>query len=371
MSDARKPTPRWSDPVWTKDMSYRFVNVGDAPAFDVVILGKARDDPFSGFPPSHVPRTHIDVVPPGKAIDVTAQVADNTWGDRPAEASKGSMGWPPIAPLLTLAWNTDRGWKPDSDEDEPLLPYGIPDEPRQCYRQLIMPMNQMPAKQSRVRRTRASARRDAAEDQFVQFERVLNIWLSSSDALTRALEDWSTSIPRGRALLGDDAEANIQAWSQLGQDLDGPTLAMFTSLAMLRDHAKTLRAYCDEDARAEIQSTHHNARRDHPFSQHAETVRNYLAHQALLDWVISYESSTQQLEIEVDLQPILDWAETRDKKRTDPSNVMFAEFIKDYGHLGRVTQIPFRTWIEQMLGGDRDAMLLTHGRAYEAIEQMP
>ncbi|PPF32818.1 hypothetical protein C5E05_18955 [Pseudoclavibacter sp. AY1H1] len=357
--------------MWTKDMSYRFVNVGDAPAFDVVILGEARVDPFSGFPPSHVPKTHIGMVPPGKSIDVTAQVADNTWGDRPAEASKGSVGWPPIAPLLTLAWNTDRGWKPDRTEDEPLLPYGLPDDPRQCYRQMIMPMNQMPAKQSRVRRTRASARRDAAEEQFVQFERVLNVFLSSADALSRALEDWSANTPHGRALLGDDAEAQSRARAKLRQDLDGPTLAMFTSLAMLRDHAKALRAYCDEDARAEIQSTHDKARREHPFSHHAETVRNFLAHKALLDWVISYAYSTQQLEIEVDLQPILDWARTRDRNRTEAANVMFAEFIKDYGDSGWGPNVSFQEWIDQTLGGNKHAMLLTYRRAWEAVAQMP
>lgn len=370
MSDAMKPTPRWSDPVWTEGTSYRFVNVGDAPAFEVVIVTEDQDVPFSDFPSSEVPETHIAMVAPGKAIDVTVQVTDSNWGDRPAEASKRSMGWPPVAPLLTLAWNTERGWTPPADQDEPPLRFGLETAPRQHYMQLTLPINSMPDKARPVRRTRASAQRDAAEDQLVQFERVLNIWLSSSDAVTRALDDWTTSIPRGRALLGDDAEARSQARAQLSQDLDGPTLAAFTSLAMLRDHAKTLRGYCDADAVAEIRSIHDRARREHPFSHHAETVRNYLAHQALLDWVISYTHWTQQLEIEVDLQPILDWANTRDRNRTGAENVMFAEFIKDYGHLGRVTTVPFQTWVEQMLGGDRDAMLLTYRRAAEAVERM-
>lgn len=370
MTNAARPEPRWSEPVWTEGTSYRFVNVGDAPAFEVVIVTEDHDVPFSDLPSGEVPETHIAMVPPGKPINVTVQVTDYALGERPTGTSERTTGWPPVAPLLTLAWNTEQGWTPPADGEEPLIRFGLATAPRQCYLQLSLPVNQLPDKVRPNRRTRASARRDAAETQFVQFERVLNIWLSSSDTLTRALRDWTTSIPQGRAILGDDAEAKSRAWAKLRQDLDGATLAAFTSLAMLRDHAKALRGYCDADACAEIASVHDKARREHPFSHHAETVRNYLAHQALLDWVISYSASTQQLEIEVSLQPILDWASTRDRNRTEAGNVMFAEFIKDYGDLDRVTQIPFRTWIEQMLGGNKDAMLLTYRHAQAAVAQI-
>ncbi len=143
-----------------------------------------------------------------------------------------------------------------------------------------------------------------------------------------------------------------QATGQLRLDLDQPVLAAFVSFSMLHENATEMLALCDEPIRQSIHNRRDQLRHKFLFASHTDTVHNYLAHRALLDWSAVYRANPASLTIEVDLHPLLDWAHTRDKNRVDPGNIMFADFLKQYGKQGRAPRTPLRIWFDEMLEGN-------------------
>lgn len=367
MSDRIKPIPRWSDPVWVGDTTYRFVNVGDGPAFHVIYKTSKDGVAFPGAPHVHVPETRIDVVRPGRFFDLQVQILDDSYPERPAELDHREVGWPPISTVITLAWNHKRSWSAAPDSDDP---FGAKDHlgfERSNYSTLLLPPNRLPSSQQRGRiyERRGSANKARAE--FVQFERVLNAWLASANDLRQAINRWETNVDKGRDLFSSDSRISQQAHGQLRLELDASTLTTFVTLSMLQEHATRMLFLCTPEIRQNIAAKRDVISRKFPFTRHADTVRNYLAHRALLDWITSHSHGTSTCSIEVDLAPILSWAQTRDKNRTEAQNILFAEFLKQYGERGTAGSIPLRTWINDLVDGNQEIMLSIYQEALHTL----
>lgn len=367
MSERAKPAPRWSDPVWVGDTTYRFVNVGDGPAFDVIYMTTKDEVEFPGMPRVHVPETRIDVVPPGRFFDLQVQVLEHSYPERPAELDPQAVGWPPISSVITLAWNHKRSWSAMPDADDP---FGAKDYfgfERSNYSTLTLPPNRLPPSQQHGRIYRRPGSANKALMEFVQFERVLNTWLSSATDLREAINSWETNVDKGRDLFSNDRDISQRAHGQLRLDLDALTLTTFVALSMLQEHASRMLLLCTPETRLNIAAKRDLISRKFPFTRHAATVRNYLAHRALLDWIVSHSHGTSTCSIEVDLAPILSWAQTRDKNRTEAQNILFTEFLKQYGDLGTAGSISLRTWIDELVEGNREIMLSIYHEALHAL----
>lgn len=368
---AEKPRARWAEPVWVSDTTYRLVNVGAAPAFDVIVLSAPDSPPWDGMPATSVSEIHIDVVAPGAWVDIEVRVDTDDLPERPPGLSPRVAGWPPISPQIALGWNDKRGWKPKTGDEDLLGALEFFGFERAHCSTRSFPLNKLPAPAPRVRSRDTPRSVQRALERFVQFERVLNVWLSSTQAVLTALNEWEDIKGKGKLLSPrQNPNGTTQATGQLRFDLDQPMLAAFVSLTLLHEVATEMLAICEEPIRQSIHNRRDQLRRKFRFASHTDTVRNYLAHRALLDWSVVYRTAPSSLTIEIDLHPLLDWAHTRDKSRADPGNIMFADFLKQYGDHGHRPVIPLRTWFDEMLEGNYEIMILTYQGSLSAIEKM-
>lgn len=322
------------------------------------------------MPSVEVPETHIPRVVPRAYVDVEVQVTSTELPERPPSLSPRTAGWPPIAATLTLAWNDIGGWAPRTDDPDPFGADEYFGFTRQHYSTLSLPPNQLPKDYRWPADRSMSVAKGEALTQLVQFERVLDIWLSTSEELLEAVNTWESDIERGRSVFSRDPVVSARANSEMRQDLDRLTLTTFVSMTILHDHAAKMLGYCDVDARQGVTNMKALLHRRFPSARHAGTVRNYLVHHQLLNWICSHTYGESTLTIGVDLKPILRWASTRDQKRTEVENVMFAEFLQQYGASGRADTVPLRTWMDELVGANRDPMLALYRNASIAIAQM-
>ena len=354
-----KLRPKWSDPLWLRDTTYRFVNVGDGPAFDVVITSRGEDLRGFGMPSATVAETHISIVRPREHVDVTFEVRTDGFPERPANLDPRREGWPPIAVGLTIAWNDVRGWKPRPDKKDVWIAAEHFGFARGHYAGKSLPPNRMPT---------SKGGQGGALSEFVQFERVLNTWIASTDQLRQSLVKWETDPDRGKRLFSNELGAQTTALGELRRDIDGLALAVFVSLTMLHEHSKRVLVHCDAASRQHFRRARDDLRRRFPIAAHTGTIRNYIAHQGLLDWTVSHTLYTDSITIEINLNPNLDWARTRDRKRTEVENIMFTEFLKRYEQPAGSPTIPLREAIDSLVEANHAPMLYLYRAALTAIE---
>lgn len=356
---------KWSKPVWIRGTEYRIVNVGDAPAYDVV-FGTNNDqdlDWVTGWPAGRVPLIEKGCVPPGGRLDFEVQVSMVGLPDRPARLKESEAGWPPVFAVVSLSWNDVRGWKPASEQE------AVSDTPGtvwpvRAHRQAqALPPNRLP-------RTRSAERPpdDRAWEQLVQFERILNMWLESTDRLDRKLGELEGDTQTAQELFSKEPEAHMRALGELRRSLDQPTLVAFITADMLEQHARAVTQLCSEQAQRDIDSRRNKLRSSFPFMVHINIIRNYLLHHRLFDWSAQFSYSDSKLSIMLNLEPILDWARVGAKHRTEVSIVKFASFVEEYEDRSRRTQIPLRQWVDYMICGNRELMCLVYAEVLNSLD---